>query len=288
MRNLEICNRGNSNAITVAIVAALFCIGSAGLSLAAEIYVPNDTSHAQLQTNGPVGELDNGDWWSNNNTALGNQPHVYLIYVPITVPEDFLIHLDIYDPECFATGSELDEQKGGQWDETTFKLIAPDGNTIVVEQTYVPADNTSERWLDFAEFTTAQYGTGIFQLQVTTAVDDENSYRIRLDETDPDDIPDSGDELNLAVLRSSIQFSQNSCVDLYYYVPQMAELCIANFDMDSEGSVLHRQPSGAMIAGTISGDAVWNNSESPALPPPGGDQIASPQNGWWMTRICAT
>jgi len=262
----------------------LFLAAPTQLLVAGELYLPANGSQTELQTNGPNGELDNGDWWANS--MGGNQPHLFYLYVPPMVPPDFLIRLEIYDPECFATGTELDEQKNHVWDSTNFRLVAPDNSTVVAEHTYPPIDNTSESWNVFAEFLAGAHGPGIYKLYVTTAVDDENSYRLRLDEADPDGIPQSGDELNLAAMRTSLQSHVNDCVSLYYYIPQETDLRICNFDMDNEGSITHYQPDNTVVPGTVSGDAMWNLSESAAFPPPGGDEILSPQTGWWHSEIC--
>lgn len=253
-------------------------------SQAAEVYLPPDTCKAQLQTNGPWTELNNGDWWTNHYGGL--QSHVYLIYVPKTVPLLFTVHLDLWDPECYRTGSELDQQRGDKWDETSFRLLAPDGYTVIVDSTFLPTKETSERWIDFQEFTPQQYGYGIYKLFVSTAEDDENSYRLRLHNSDPDDNADSGDELNLAISKSSLQFTANGCIDLSFYVAQTSEIRLANFDFENEGSISYRQPSGEILPGTVSGETIWNNTESSALPPPGGDVISSPQIGWWTAHIC--
>ncbi len=255
-------------------------------SFAGEIVIPPISSKAHLQTNGPLGELDNGDWWSN--VSGGNQPHIFLIYVPPAVAADFMIQLDLFDPECYQTDGEMDELKGRSWDPTTFRILAPDGSTVITEQTFPPSASTSQQWISFASFTRGQYGAGIYQLTSSTVGDDENTFRIRIREADPDQIAESGDEIHISILKSTFQFYENGCVDMYYYVPQLPAIYLANFDLELDGSVTHFSPTGATSAGTVSGDGIWNNSESSSLPPPSGDYIEFPENGWWKTQICAT
>ncbi len=255
---------------------------------AAEVIIPPPGSSAVLQTNGPNGELDNGDYWSNNDVNAGQQPHLFLIFVPCAVPGDFEIQLQIFDPECYATGSELDERKGGVWDQTHFRLIAPNGTDVVADTYYPPVDNTSEVWVPFANFSMQTFGCGIYRLYVTTENDDENTYRLRIVENDPDGVPNSGDEINIGLSKSSHQMIEESDASLHFYVPPaMPELILANFDLDDYGTVTYVTPGGEVLTGTTSGDAVWNNSAALFLPPPGGDVYAAPESGWWRANIAS-
>jgi len=271
---------------TYLLFAAVALIAMATHAGAGEEILPPLTSPAVVQTNGPQGLLSHGDWWSNS--AGGNQPHLFYLYVPASVPDGFAVRLELFDPECFQTGGELDELKGSAWDETRFQLLAPDGSTIVADRTY-PADAlTSESWNGLAEFTPGQYGRGIYQILATTAVDDENTYRLRIVENDPDGTAGSGDEIHLAIGRSALQMLTRATAILHFYAPPgTGEILLANFGMDDNEAVVYTSPSGENIAGTVSGDGVWNNSASALLPPPGGDLVQTPQPGWWSLQLTA-
>jgi uncharacterized repeat protein (TIGR01451 family) len=258
----------------------------AGTAAAGEVILPPLGCPAVVQTNGPQGVLGHGDWWSNSASEAGQQPHCFNLYVPPTVPADFGIQLQLFDPECYQTAGELDERKGGVWDETRFRLLAPDGATVIADITYQPAAQTSGIWNPFAQFTASQHGSGIYQILVTTGVDDENTYRLKIVEDDPDGIPGSGDELHLAIAKSSLQMASSSIATLHFYVPPATdELLLANFGMDSDGAIWYSSPAGDSLPGTLSGSATWNNSTAATLPPPGGDIFTSPQSGWWTTSL---
>lgn len=271
------------------ITAALLFLGiMAGTHqvIGGEEIVPPLASPAVIQTTGPQGQLSHGDWWSSSEPQAGNQPHRFDLYVPCTVPDDFIIQLELYDPECYATGDEADEMRGSGWDQTTFRLLAPDGTTVLINRTYSPGLSTSGVWSAFATLAAGAYGCGIYQILVTTAVDDENTYRLKIVENDPDGVPDSGDELHLAIAKSSLQMQSAGTATLQFYVPpQTPELLLANFGMDSAGSVWYTSPAGDSIGGTVSGDLTWNNSTSTALPPPGGDVITAPEPGLWSISL---
>lgn len=264
----------------------LILIGFAGSALSGELVLPPLSASVVVQTNGPQGLLSHGDWWSNS--AGGNQAHCYNLYVPQGVPNAFAIRLELFDPECYQTNGELDERKGTTWDSARFRLIAPDGTTVIADQTFAPAAATSNLWNSFAQFTAAQYGHGVYRILVTTAGDDENTYRLKIVESDPDGVVRSGDEMNLAIAKSSLQSITTAVAALHLYVPPDASaMCLANFGMDSNRSIWYIPPSGDSLAGTLSGDGIWNNSTSAALPPPGGDILSAPRTGWWTIHLTA-
>ncbi len=267
-------------------IALAFLFGSAA---AGEVILPPLQCPAVVQTNGPNGMLSHGDWWSNSSPQAGQQPHCYNLYVPCTVAEDFSIQIELFDPECFQTSGEMDERKGDGWDLTRFRLLAPGGLTVVADQTFPAVAQTSNIWNPFAQFTAGQYGCGIYQILVTTALDDENTYRLRIVENDPDGAPNSGDELHLAIAKSSLQMERAEIATLHFYVPPATtELHMANFDMELDGMVTYHSPSGESAPGILSGDGLWNNSTAATLPPPGGDLFTSPQPGWWSATLNAS
>jgi uncharacterized repeat protein (TIGR01451 family) len=272
--------------VLIVLLAGIAAALPTGPALAGEVILPPLLSPAVIQTNGPNGLLSHGDWWSNS--VGGNQPHLFNLYVPTAVPDDFMIQLELFDPECFQTNGELDERKGTSWDQTRFRLLAPDGITVIIDRTYAASALTSNQWNLFAEFTAGQFGHGIYQILVTTAGDDENTYRLKIAENDPDGISQNGDELNLAIAKASLQMQSESFTTLQVYVPPAtAELRLSNFGMDSNRAIWYTSPAGDSLPGTLSGDGIWNNSTSASLPPPGGDLFTTPQSGWWTIHLIA-
>jgi uncharacterized repeat protein (TIGR01451 family) len=257
-----------------------------GIASAGEIICPPTASRAYFQTNGPNGFLRWGDWWTNIDPDAGNQPHMFELYVPCLVPADFSVDIQLYDPECYLTGTEVDELTGAEWDNTTFRLIAPDETTEIVETTYPPVNTTSEQWNSFASFTVSQYGCGTYRIYVTTSNDDQNSFRFKIVEADPDGVADSGDEINIAPVRTAYQHDGTGCCDFAFYVPVKPDLRLSNFDMDGTTSVNYTDPDGSPIAGTVSENSLWNNGGGVPYPPPGGDLFTNPTSGWWQAEFC--
>lgn len=285
----EIVNDNVSLIKFVLSIVLLFVV--IAISLADEVVCPPGTSNTFLQTNGPNGYLKWGDWWTSGNANGGNQPHQFNIYVPCTVDSDFTIQVQLYDPESFQTGSEIDEEEGTAWDSTTFRIVAPDGSTEIARQIYPPIAGTSEQWNDFASFSVRNYGCGIYHLYSSTFNDDQNAFRIKIVEADPDGIANSGDEINIAPVESSYQHNGDGCSTFWFYVPDKPELRLSNFDMDDDGSTsaisaTYTDPDGNTIEGTTSGNKVWNNGGGVPFPPPGGDVFSNPTSGWWSAELC--
>ena len=271
------------------ISAFVFTLVSHSL-IAGELICPPDGTNAFFQTNGPNAEFNWGDWWTNSNEDGGSQPHMFEIYVPESVSSSFTMEIELYDPECYQTGSEVDELEGvgvpPAWDMTEFKLYAPDGSTKIAHGKYIPVATTSEKWNAFASVPISQYGTGVYKLYVNTEFDDQNSYKIKIVNNDPDNTPKSGDEINLAPVETSYQHNTTGCTTFWFFVPKKPELRLSNFDMDETTSVTYTDPSGNIISGTVSGSTVWNNEGRAWFPPPGGDVVENPESGWWQAELC--
>ncbi|MBD3374995.1 T9SS type A sorting domain-containing protein [candidate division KSB1 bacterium] len=254
-----------------------------GTLYADEKIIPPDESAVYIQTNGPQDLVQHGDWWSNEQ--YGNDSHWWNLYIPCQVDDDFTITLEIYDPESFHTGMDLDELEGAGWDSTTFVLLTPDSQTVIAEQVFAPSAETSEKWIPFAEFSKRQFGCGIFKLQIRTGTDDQNGYKLKLVQDDPDGIPGSGDELNLAPVKTTFQHIGAGCALYWFYIPPEEQFAIYNFDMDGEISIDYKDPNGVDMPGTVSENMSWNNGDL-GFPPPGGDILDNPVPGWWESRVC--
>ncbi len=57
-----------------------------------------------------------------------------------------------------------------------------------------------------------------------------------------------------------------------------------NFDIDNNGTVMYTDPDGGTYAGTVSGNATWNNSTTSARV---GDELPVIE-GWWGAEVCLT
>ncbi len=254
---------------------------------AGEFVVPPDTAVIAIRTNGPYSSLTYGDWWTNSDVNAGNSEHEYDIYVPGKVPATFTINLELYDPESFQTALELDTKRGTKWDSTTFRLVAPDGSTEIVSETFDSLSTTSELWYSFASFTAQDYGYGVYKLYVSTSFDDQNFYRLKIVESDPDGIANNGDEIYIASVKTAVQHVGDGCENYCFFVPETPTLRLSNFDMDNNISIDYTDPNNVTTPGTMSGLTLWNNSTSTAFPPPGGDVFTNPTSGWWNAEICA-
>ncbi len=272
---------------TIAIaVAVVFISGTADL-LGGEFVVPPENSDTYIQSNGPNSALFWGDWWTHNHPDAGAGTHEFNIVVPQDVNPEFILEIQIFDPESYKTGSEIDEIRGSHWDTTSFSLTAPDGRTEITRQTYLPVSTTSENWTVLTSFRVGDYGHGVYKLACLTLDDDQNAFRLKITEADPDAIPFTGDEISILVYKSAVQNVGDWCDLFWFYVPPgYRELNLRNFDMDGGESVLYTDPNGQILSGTVSGEAMWNNSAAISMPPPGGDIISNPQPGWWQAELC--
>ncbi|MBD3378686.1 DUF11 domain-containing protein [candidate division KSB1 bacterium] len=263
----------------------LVCLGLS-IQLLAEPFTFPRTSHVFLQTNGPEAEYNDGDWWTNQHPDAGNGDHIYRLVVPANVAPETEITIEIYDPESWSTidARDLDEERkrGTAWDETTFELYYEQETTPLHAVTYPPSDATHELWIPFHTFTVGT-NTGIYYLHSRTALDDQNSYQLRIAESDPDGIPNNGDELVLQGLHTTMQIFSGGNVTLWFFSDGQSTLNLFNFDMDNTepGQTLeYTDPLGNTFTGTRSGDMLWNTGSS-ELPTAGGDEFVDPAPGWW-------
>ncbi|RLC58240.1 MAG: hypothetical protein DRI80_14045 [Chloroflexota bacterium] len=268
----------------------------------------------QIQTSGPNTPLNVGDWYSN---VTGDSTyHLLIIPVPDTYPATQDITIQLFDPECYnAAGQIYDEVRDDTNNDTTdmayadttrFLLLAPDGVTVVQDITYPSAAATDQQWVIFATFNTATYGAGEYELRITTADNDDNTWRIDITPDDPDGIP-NGNEIGTPFMRITYQFDPPlSPPDIpefisydhtfWFYVPitwTQPTLTLHNFDFDYPGlmaadaSLTYVSPSGTTYSGTLSGNQGWND---PALgnggtsPVRAGDSVPT-EFGWWQIQL---
>ncbi|MCB0163420.1 MAG: DUF11 domain-containing protein [Anaerolineae bacterium] len=319
MTNRRMAKRATYRPLKILLVILLWFVAVIGVAYAIELPAPD--SEAFLQTTGPNAGLGVGDFYTN--VAGANESHFVEINVPCSWPDSLPITFALFDPE--STGGTfagpppvVDEQRGGSDDDTTFSLIAPDG-TDVASQVYTPAGGSDGLWVELATISTTDFGCGIYTLETSTADDDDNAWRLKVnndddctvsvpnagtcsgisvansdllsnatENDDPDGFPGSGDELEIGLVQSSFQHlgAGEPCQDFYFFVDGLTSpLTLNNFDMDNAGSVTYFLPDGSEVDGTVSGGTVWNNSTNTTR---GGDvfDIDSSLVGWWRAEVC--
>ena len=266
----------------------------------------------QIQTSGPNTPLNIGDWYSN---VTGDSTyHLLIIPVPDTYPATQDITIQLFDPECYnAAGEWYDEIRDAannnstdmaDADDTTFQLLDPNG-TVIQTTIYTPTATTDQQWVPFATFNTGDHGTGDYELRITTATNDDNTWRVRIDPDDPDGVP-NGNEIGTPFMRITYQFYPPPTQPYYdhtfwFYVPTdwtPSTITLHNFDMDfdtdpglslmtADASITYVSPSGTTYSGTLSGNQGWND---PALgnggtsPVRAGDSVPT-EFGWWQIQL---
>lgn len=268
------------------------------------VQVPDPTSSLFIQTSGPNAGISIGDYYTA--PTGGNTDHEFILRVPSNWAPGTTVTVALFDPEVAGpdpvSPTAADEIRGSA-DSSTFRLISPSGTTLAT-QTYSGA-TTNGTWVTLATFDPDVSGTGTYSLRVSVSDDDDNSWRVDASH-DPDctvggpgSCPSSdlldGDEtdtaggsssLGLGVLRTSFQHAGSGSVcqtHVFYVGPSTPRpLRAHNFDMDGGGSVTYHSPSGASIAGTVSGNGQWNGSADATRV---GDLLPD-ENGWWSAEIC--
>lgn len=313
------------------LLSSLLVMLLAGGLPAAAVDVPVVGGVAFIQTSGPNVGLNVGDYYTNANgePTPADREHRLEIAIPCDWPPATPITFALFDPEVAlpnpASPTALDEISGAN-DTTTFTLRAP-GGAVVGPVNFAAADGTNGLWVELVTVApaTAGYGCGTYLLTSTASDDDENGWRLRVGNdpdcvagacsgigavqsglldngnqtSDPDGLPGTGDELEIGHSRLSYQHASNGCQDFYYFVDGLTSpAAFNNFDLDDFGggnaaiSVTYNSPSGAVIAGTESGNTSWNGSPNNGgnnpNPPRTGDSvpIGAADVGWWRAVVC--
>jgi uncharacterized repeat protein (TIGR01451 family) len=271
-----------------------------------------DPGPLQIQTSGPNTPLLIGDWYSH--VTGDNTYHLLIIPVPDTYPTTQDITVRLFDPECYNAPGDprYDEIRDAADDNsddmanattTTYRLLAPDGVTVIQNTTYDPVAATDQQWVVFATFRTETYGSGNYELHITTGDNDDNTWRIRIDPDDPDGIP-NGNEIGTPFMRITYQFfpPPDPPYDhtFWFYVPNdwaLPTVTLHNFDFDfdldpgdslmtSDASITYVAPSGTAYAGTLSGHTGWNDgvANGGASPNRAGDNVPT-EFGWWQMQV---
>lgn len=291
--------------------------------------IPPQGNPTFIQTNGPLVPIERGDWYTSPDNGIRAGYHYFTIYIPCGWPNNLDIHIDLFSPglsNAAGTADELDNLPPGNG---VFELYAPPTQVgpitapdipgpgapgSIFSQTYLP--DSGEIWHRFYTFPGGTYDcTGPYVLRAETTGPSENAWRVRIgydldndpnnapppNNSDPDGIPGTDDEITVGVARTSYQHDQLNqivCLTLYQYVePFATEAIFQNFDMDlnpvaDNARITYYAPSDVYdptglvggTPGTASGFTEWNNSGGVNRGP--GDVILNPESGWWRIVAC--
>lgn len=278
--------------ILLSVLILVIGIMTIGSLFAGEVILPAKEG-VLIQTNGPLAEFDDGDWWTNKAFG-GYGSHIFMVEVPTGTNPNFVVEVELWDPECYSNDPQSlvdsDEQKWGAWENTTFTLYSPTHVQMVTKVYQGGNPTTNEKWVDFFKWRVGDYGAGKYQLEVFIHGDDENGYKIGLKNGDTDGNPANGDEIKLWAKRTSFQIvGQGQLFNTFWFkVPTgKSRLDLYNFDLEgSPATIRYVSPSGQVFTGTPSGDAVWNtHPPGTELPIGDGDVISHPEAGWWQAII---
>lgn len=182
-----------------------------------------------------------------------------------------------------------------------------------------PWSASAPDWVRWYTITSPAPGTSYIVRIDSNDYNGDNSYRLRagfdddsnptntppVNADNPDGIEGSDDELEWAPLLTTYQHNDgsagaafsdgsNACHTYFTFIPEgTPSLVYHNFDMDGAGRIRYYAPSDTAfderansggIAGTISGQAVWNNGGTDTTRV--GDTITNPEFGYWRVVAC--
>lgn len=227
------------------------------------------SSTLQFQTSSPTRIPGIGDWYTTQTSASTDRVHRILVEVSQALLDanGGTVNVQVFDADCYGN---LDEVTGAG-DPARFELRASNGTTVLQSQ-IVPSGTSDGVTLSFPISAPGSYqlvivngGSAVGSAGVpsgatatdTTYNDDDNTYSVSI----------PGNSTLIGQFQGTFSpTTAVSALNFYFLVgPGQANLRLRNFDLDSNGSapsVTYTRPSGATIAGTASGNGVWNNSGS--------------------------
>jgi uncharacterized repeat protein (TIGR01451 family) len=244
-------------------LSLLLVLMTAFAATALAVVYPTDVN-MYYQTNGRSDPATIGDWYTT--TASGSTDDIHRIFVEITAPQlascGGTCTITIQDAEVNAGPGPLDEIAGPA-DPARFQLRAANGVTVLQTQT-VPggsADGTNVLFtvnaVGWYQITSETGAFPIFGVGTANQNDDDNGFRI--------DVPFAGGLTGGLVGDRQATFERagsTGTLTMYFLVGPAAgttTLSLRNFDRDSGGAVTYTRPGGGTVAGTGSGNGVWNN-----------------------------
>lgn len=256
--------------------ALLVVLAVLQLPMAGAIELPPAGAPFYIQTNGPIGAVTLGDWYTATSAGSGAGHHYLAFNVPCGWPASRPIHVDLFSPEMNRVAGALNqsEEPSGNYDSTQFELYGP-GVTIGpgpaspapgtgiagTNVTYQPgAPGVPESWVRFATLA-APVTCGHYAVRSSVLTndllnpggtgDDQNGWRARIgydddaDPTnappanydDPDGIRGTNDELMLGVQQVTFQHDAGSTVCQTFYQYVGPSQASATFNnFDMDGS----------------------------------------------------
>ncbi|WP_052337883.1 DUF11 domain-containing protein [Chloroflexus sp. Y-396-1] len=305
-------------AVTFLVILTLMIATIGRGSIVEAVVVPPISTPFYIQTSSPSRALNIGDWYTNSSLGAGNGYHYFTLHVPCGWPSSTPIHIDLFHPDLNSTSGSGVSDEITTVGTTVFEVYQP-GTTLNPPIQPAPAASGSLSQVTYNPNTVGPYWTrfftitapvtcGTYILRAQTNGNADNSWQLRfgsdndndpntlppLNYDNPDALPGTGDELTIGLSATTFQHDAagTPCLTLHEYVaPGQSSVTFHNFDMDLQTRVRYYSPidtydplglSGG-TAGTLSGNAVWNNSNSSSRV---GDTIANPEPGWWRIVSC--
>jgi len=255
--------RYRRGSVTRTLGVALIMQMACAVAALAVVYPTNPGMY--YQTNGRNDPPSIGDWYTT--TASGSTDPLHRIVVEITAPQlaacGGICTITIQDAESTAGPGPLDEISGAS-DPTRFRLLAADGVTVLQTQ-IVAGGSPNGTNVTFTVNAVGWYQitseTGPFlisEIPGTGRNNDDNGFRI--------DVPFAGGLTGGFVGDRQTTLERGGAgtgtLTLYFLVGPAAgttTLQLRNFDQDGGTGVAYTRPAGGTVAGTMSGDGVWNN-----------------------------
>jgi len=307
--------------LRVALLTSLALVPSA----AAQAGTFPATAGVTIQTNGRNRCATIGDWYTTINgqggitsspepcprddgipTTSTDRRHIF--YVEITAAQvaacGGTCTITVNDAEVTPGPGPCDELDGagcgvvGTGDPARFQLYTGDGLTLLASTT-VPSGSANGTTAVFSVNAAGYYRVtseaGAFPISGGTLFlenNDDNAYTIT--------IPNSGGLTGglFGALQYATHHESGGTItyDQYFLVGPTAanlNLSLRNFDLDGGGTVTYTRPSGANVAGTASGNGVWNGAGGTLNA--GEDLVAAntavpgaaPDAGIWRLRLAS-
>jgi uncharacterized repeat protein (TIGR01451 family) len=230
------------------------------------------TTNVEIQASACQRAPTIGDWYTTTTSASTVRYHDFRLEVtPAMAPATVVI----LDAESTAGAGTLDEVANAS-DPTRFELRTGDGS-ILLNGVTVPAGSANGTNVTFNGIAVGSYrirgytgsdqvpglATGAYCDQTIGDNDDDNGFRIQVNGA-------AAIDGFVGALQSSFDHQNAGTItlQLYFLVGPSASdssLALRNFDLDSGGTVTYNRPpngAGAAVAGTASGNGVWNNGGS--------------------------
>ena len=305
-------------AVTLIVILTLMVATIDRGTIVEAVVVPPTSTPFYIQTSSSNRALSIGDWYTNSSAGAGNGYHYFTLHVPCGWPSGTPIHIDLFHPdlngtsgggvsdEITTTGTTVFEVYGPGTSLNPPTQPAPGATGSLTQVTYNP-NTVGPQWTRlYTILAPVTCGTYILRAQTNGTAD--NSWRLRFGSDDdanpdtppptnyddPDGLPGTGDELSIGLSATTFQHDATSvsCLTLYEYVaPGQNSVTFHNFDMDNATRVRYYSPNDVYdpngltggTAGTLSLNAVWNNSTTATRV---GDTISNPTPGWWRIVSC--